>query len=284
MQTAPRRSVVLGTAAAALLLLLAAPTPSSSLRTLRNVGAATDAAAPLVALLALLAWALAAWLLLTVAVTAGGHLPGWAGTALRALGRRVAPATARRAVEIGLGLTVAVGVLGASPAAAAPGPPAAPGPAATASASRALPAAASAPDLDWAAPAPGTAPGLDWGAPTPAPEQPAGRPAGRAQAAPAQDLDRVASAQPATAPAAPEAAVEPAGDAVVVQPGDSLWELAERDLATRGESVDDAAVAQAWPSWWAANRDAVGEDPDLIQPGTRLAPPTADGSPPSAPS
>ncbi len=68
----------------------------------------------------------------------------------------------------------------------------------------------------------------------------------------------------------------------MVQPGDSLWELAEADLAARGEPTTDAAVAQAWPSWWAANRDTVGEDPDLLQPGTRLTPPPADGTTPAS--
>lgn len=243
---APRRTVVVGTAAAAVLLLVAAPTPAACVRTLRDAGSATDQAAPLVALLSLLAWLLAGWLLLTVAVTAGGHLPGLTGRALAAVSRRIAPATVRKAVEVTLGLTVAVGVLGASPAAAASGPAA--GPAAPAGIS-----------LDGAAPAPQGAPGLDWAAaPAEAPSAPA-----------AQDLDWAAQA---TAP----------DDHVVVQPGDSLWELAEQDLAARGESTTDAAVAQAWPTWWAANRDAVGDDPDLLQPGTRLSPPPADGSTPPA--
>jgi len=244
---APRRTVVLGTAAAALLLLVAAPSPAASVGTLREAGSATDQTAPLVALLSLLAWVLAAWLLLTVAVTAGGHLPGLAGRALAALSRRIAPATVRKAVEVALGLTVAVGVLGASPAAASPGPVA--GPAAPAGVS-----------LDWAAPTPQSAPGLDWAATSEAPKAPA-----------AQDLDWAA-----------RAAAAESSDAVVVQPGDSLWELAEQDLAARGESTTDAAVAQAWPSWWAANRDAVGDDPDLLQPGTRLSPPPADDSTPPA--
>ena len=59
--------------------------------------------------------------------------------------------------------------------------------------------------------------------------------------------------------------------AVVVQPGDSLWSIAARDLGARASA---AQVAQAWPRWWAANRAVLGEDPDLIHPGTRLAAPT----------
>lgn len=248
MTVAPRRSVVLGTVAAALLLLLAAPTPTEAVRVLRDAGAATDQTAPLVALLALVAWVLAAWLALTVLLTVGGHLPGLAGRALAAVARRVAPAAVRRAVEVGFGLTVVVGTLGASPALAAPGPAAGPGGA---------PVAAS---LDWAAPAPADAPRLDWGS-TPAPE------------APAADLDW-AAAQPT-----PDS---PQPDVVVVQPGDSLWELAERDLAARGDTrPTDAEVAQAWPTWWQANRVAIGEDPDLIQPGTPLTPP-GESTPPTS--
>lgn len=228
----PRRTVVLGGALSALLLLAAAPAPAVAVRALREPASAGDVAAPLVALLSLLAWALAVWLLLTVAVTAAAHLPGLTGHAARSAARRLAPATVRRAVEVALGLSVVVGVGAAGPAAASPGPPTAP--------------AAAAPSLDWAAPSPEglapepIAPSLDWAA------RPAGAP-------------RVAAEQ------------------VVVARGDSLWSLAERDLAARtGAAPCDGDIAQAWPAWWAANRDVVGDDPDVIQPGTRLSPP-ADG-------
>lgn len=212
-----RGGVALGTAAAGGLLLLAAPTPAGCLETLSRAGSATDQAAPLVALLALLGWALAGWLALTVLLTAGGHLPGHSGRGLRALARRVAPAVVRRGVEVALGLVV-VGTL-ASPAAAAAG--AEPSP----SAGRAT---ATAPDLDW--------------------------------------------------PTAPS----PAGPSrVVVRAGDTLWDLAEQELRGRGAAgptgagPTDAEVAAAWPVWWATNREAVGDDPHLLRPGTPLVPPLA---------
>ncbi len=63
--------------------------------------------------------------------------------------------------------------------------------------------------------------------------------------------------------------------AVVVAPGDTLWGLAERSLRSAGATPSVAAVAAAWPSWWAANREVVGEDPHLLHPGTRLTPPPA---------
>lgn len=61
----------------------------------------------------------------------------------------------------------------------------------------------------------------------------------------------------------------PAGT-VVVRRGDSLWVIAARHLPAR---TGHAAVARAWPRWYAANRDVVGSDPDLIRPGQRLRAP-----------
>lgn len=57
---------------------------------------------------------------------------------------------------------------------------------------------------------------------------------------------------------------------VVVEPGDSLWSIATDHL---GAGADPAAVAAEWPRWFAANRDEIGRNPDLILPGTRLLPP-----------
>lgn len=62
-----------------------------------------------------------------------------------------------------------------------------------------------------------------------------------------------------------------AKDEVVVRPGDSLWRVAARGL---GDAATTTQIAVAWPAWWAANRDAIGLDPDLIHPGLRLSPPT----------
>lgn len=56
-------------------------------------------------------------------------------------------------------------------------------------------------------------------------------------------------------------------DCVVVRPGDTLWEIARRDLP-RG--VDDRAVVEHVRDIHAANRAVVGADPDLIRPGQRL--------------
>lgn len=216
------RRTLTATALACAALLGVSAGPSTALRLL-TTPRGDDPTAALVGVIGLAAWALAAWLLVTAAATAGGHLPGRAGRAAAGLARRIAPATLRRAVEVALGLTVTTAVLGAGPA------------------------AASTPSLDWGAQVEASVPALDWGS-APAPAAPA-------------------VPQPARAPA-------PEPPSVVVAPGDSLWALAERDLAQRTATApSDAAVAQAWPAWWAANREAVGPDPHLLHPGTSLTPP-----------
>jgi nucleoid-associated protein YgaU len=62
---------------------------------------------------------------------------------------------------------------------------------------------------------------------------------------------------------------DPAAGALTVRAGDSLWAIAARHPA--GQST--AAVAAAWPRWYAANRAVIGPQPDLIYPGERLLPP-----------
>ena len=49
----------------------------------------------------------------------------------------------------------------------------------------------------------------------------------------------------------------------VVRPGESLWSIAEATSA--GGDPD-----QRWRAIWAANRDLIGDDPDLILPGQQL--------------
>jgi nucleoid-associated protein YgaU len=61
---------------------------------------------------------------------------------------------------------------------------------------------------------------------------------------------------------------------VTVAPGDSLWLIAARRL---GADASQGEVAAAWPRWYAANRDVIGPDPNLIHPGQRLRTPTPPG-------
>ncbi|RIK17118.1 MAG: hypothetical protein DCC50_02700 [Acidobacteria bacterium] len=60
---------------------------------------------------------------------------------------------------------------------------------------------------------------------------------------------------------------------VVVHAGDTLWDIAARAL---GEHATDQDVAEAWPRWYAANRETIGEDPDLLLPGQRLVAPASE--------
>jgi nucleoid-associated protein YgaU len=235
-----------GLLAVAGLLLAVAPTPAAAVHDLRSPAAA-DPAGPLVAAVALLAELLLCWLLVVVAATSASRLPGWGGPVARRLASRIAPVAVRRLVEVSLGVTVVVGA--AVPASAGTVQPS--------------PAA-----LDWpsAATSPAPAgPDLDW-------------PSATRAAAAAAPADRASASTPS--PAArlvPRPVVRPvdlrrtAPSLVTVEPGDSLWAIAADHLPA---GASDLQIAQAWPSWWAANRDAVGADPDLIHPGTQLDPPT----------
>ena len=59
---------------------------------------------------------------------------------------------------------------------------------------------------------------------------------------------------------------------VMVQAGDSLWSIAAREL---GPDASAEAIAARWPEWYAANRQVIGSDPDLILPGQVLRIPAA---------
>jgi hypothetical protein len=56
--------------------------------------------------------------------------------------------------------------------------------------------------------------------------------------------------------------------ALVVHPGDSLWRL----VARRHLGSSDAEIARLTQALYAGNRTVIGDDPDLIEPGQRLAP------------
>jgi nucleoid-associated protein YgaU len=116
----------------------------------------------------------------------------------------------------------------------------------------------------------------------PSPGWPGASSAHRAPAQGAPDPGWVATALPqpskrpariglvSSAPTAP--APSGAGEEVVVRRGDCLWTLAARQL---GADASDAQVATRWQQWWAANRAVIGDDPDLLIPGTRLVVPVA---------
>src|SRR5450830_1819635 len=78
----------------------------------------------------------------------------------------------------------------------------------------------------------------------------------------------VSSIATGSAPPA-ERAAQP--DTVVVEPGDTLWHIAEHALPSHAGSAD---IASAWPAWYASNAEVIGDDPDLLQPGQVLHAPT----------
>lgn len=264
MLTVPARLRAMGLLAMAPVVAVVAPSPVASWASLSS---AQEPTTPLVGLVALVAWACTAWLTLLVALVAGAGAPGALGRCAERGAARIAPTSVRAVVRVALGTTVALTVFGGTSVALADTRPAAsssldwPGAAARVPSSQASPG----PSLDWATP---TAP--------PAPVQ--------VQVVPRPSVPAVA---PQTDPPVPVharlphhalshhakagRASAPSGRATVVRPGDSLWQIAARAV---GPGATAEQVAQAWPQWWSANRDVIGENPDLIHPGDTLVPPT----------
>jgi hypothetical protein len=195
-------------------------------------------------------------LLLVTLLTLGSRLPGLTGRLLRATLRLAAPVALRRSVEVALGVGLAVGTVTATPALALERP----------AVSFELPGSSAAPDLDWPVTEPGRPATRTVDAAPPAPEP---RAAGGTRPAPPT------AGAPAVRPAATRRPAPTAAATVTVRPGDSLWSLVAGDLGPR---ATDRAVAAAWPSWWQANREVVGDDPDLLLPGTTLVRPSPDHS------
>ena len=82
-----------------------------------------------------------------------------------------------------------------------------------------------------------------------------------------QQQQQQGAAAPATAPAARSA---------VVAPGDSLWSICQERL---GPSASAQQVALDVRRIHEISRNLIGDDPDLIFPGQRLALPPPDGVP-----
>jgi resuscitation-promoting factor RpfA len=199
--------------------------------------AAADPVASLTAVLAVAAWSTLGWLLLGGVAVLAGRAPGVVGRCARQMAEAIAPVAMRRAIELTLGLGIATAA--AAPAAAAAHPP----------------------------PTPSVS--AQWRLDRPA--SPSAALSAARGVRPPPSLDRPAAAPPAERrPTGPRSAVTGSRSAVTVQPGDSLWAIAARQL---GPGATAADVAASWPRWYAANRAVIGPDPDLILPGQRLVPP-----------
>jgi hypothetical protein len=207
---------------------------------------------------AVVAVLLCGWLGLSTLVALLTHLPGRLGRLADRVARAWAPPVTRRlaAVLVGAAVTGALApgtALGEAPPPAAAAVPAAPAaaPAGTGLAGLApLDAPGFAP-TEAALPSPGFAPTTGTridDVPGWMPTRPVHRP------------------QPCAALVVPAHARHEAAE-VVVHRGDTLWGIVARH---RGPHASDAEVAEAWPRWYAANREVIGDDPDLIKPGQVL--------------
>lgn len=241
-----------------------------------------DPSAPVTALLALLAWGCVLWLAAALVVSAAVVLPGAAGRVADVVSRRIAPGAVRRLGRVAVGVTLVTGVgLGSALPASAAGP--APSPSSTTTSAATGGSLTAWGDLDWPDPA-GDAPTTS-ATPTPAGDPPAASAGPTPVRPPASSPRAVAptAAAPTAAPAAPSPSVALTGAAVprasddapaevVVVRGDTLWALAARHL---GPDATDAEIAAEWQRWYAHNRGAIGDDPDLLLPGQRLSAPGA---------
>ena len=239
------------------------------------VGPDTAAAATAGALL----WLLAAWVAFGLAAGAVSLLPGEIGRLGHAVACRVTPVAVRRLVVTAAGTSILMSPVTAFAAAptGAPALPSSSAPAAPGS-SAALPSGNSAPALPGssASTAPGSSavlPSVGW--PTdPAPGSSAVLPSVGWPTDPAPGSTAV------TAPGGRQGAPprpHPRGttERVTVRPGDSLWSLAAHRL---GRAGSPARIQAEWPRWYQANRQVVGEDPDLLRPGTSLRAPGPTGT------
>jgi nucleoid-associated protein YgaU len=237
--TAVGISVLIGSDAAALVACRPSARLLAELAHPRAWVAASGADAATAELAAGLLWLLACWLGIGLLACGLGRLPGGAGALAQRTARLVLPRAIYRlaAGATGLGITLAPAAAGAVPAdAPAPPPPV---------------AAPQWPAGDGGAP---HAPG--WPTSNRAPAHAAGR-------TPAHNRDKPQQHRGHRPPPTPSH--------VVVHEGETLWQIAAAHLSGRPSA---ARVAAAWPRWYAANRRVIGDDPNLIQPGQTLRPPS----------
>lgn len=243
-----------------------------------------DPEGSLATLVGLAAWLIVIWLGVGIVFAVAATLPGAVGRFAGGLAQRILPRTIRNLVEVSLGVSLVAGMAGPALAAPATAMASGGGPAVTASATGgwpspnrqlpslghlSTPAAAgptSRPSALPSTPGDGSAeagptalPSLRPGGPEPSPTMPT----------PTRSAPPTGGTGTPTMPG-PGSGPEGSSTGVVVRAGDSLWTIAARYL---GPHATNAEIAHEWPRWWAANRQLIGSDPNLIQPGLRLSPP-----------
>lgn len=206
------------------------------------------------------AWVLFAWVVLVLGGTALAAVPGAVGRASSRAVAVITPDAARRTARLALGVAVAAG-----PVALSAAPAVAYSPGGMGGVSVVTQLTGDAGDLPLVERP--TRPDQ-----TPRPAAPVSAASLTADSG-ADPLEQETSGPHAETPDPAAEPAEPRPPAsVVVQRGDSLWTIAARHL---GPGASDAQIAAAWPRWYEANRDAIGDDPNLIVPGITLTPPAA---------
>ena len=233
--------------------------PATLLRTLLGLGDTwADPVAPMLALMGLLAEMLVGYVLVVLGLRWSCALPGAVGRVAGRMSLRLTPATARRALDLLVGGTL----LAQTTLAATPVPPGGhrPEPRGSGTAVSAGVHASSGPAVGAGGDLAQTV--LDPARhhrPTDALE-PGAREPGTARPTPR----RSAASLPPWLGGAPSNPTP----GHTVEPGDTLWDIAAAHLPPAERSVTH--VHHYWRQMYRANRPVVGDDPDLIHPGTRL--------------
>jgi len=225
-------------------LLAVMGTPTAQVRTLWDLGLSpTDPVTPLLAVLAFLAEALIGYVVVILSLRTLSLLPGSIGALTGRAARLLSPGAVRKVLDLLVGGTL---LAQATLTAMAGAPP-----------SRGMDSirvitAASVSSVGFVGSIGPTGPATRMG---PAEPQPAKtRPPSRRLAAPLPPWLGGGPSKPRVG--------------YTVEPGDTLWDIAAAHLQPAERSP--AKVHRYWRQIYLANRPAIGADPDLIHPGTRL--------------
>ncbi|MFB6719495.1 LysM peptidoglycan-binding domain-containing protein [Kribbella sp. NPDC056345] len=193
------------------------------------------------------AWVAYGWLVLAVLATALEHLPGAIGTAAGVLAARITSTTSRALLRSALGVAAVTPLtVGVAQAASPHG---------------------------WPTPQAGAAhPAATWR--TTEPQSSVAIGATRADLHATEPRSAVGKRVPVVGgvrvpdrPGAVARYAEVRLGRVTVAAGETLWGLAAREL---GVQATDREIGARWLQWYAANRQVIGADPNLIVPGQVL--------------